>query len=404
MITKKKCILICGYFEKNQEDIIRSRQDAPLDYSANNVQERLIYGMRNETLVSVLSAPSVGRFPKESKVVFFDKLDSSMDIQYVSFNNIWGLRNFSRTVSLKKAIGKLIEKKESQVCSIVVYSVHTPYLEAAVYAKRKKRNIKICLIVPDLPEYINLNKDVSRVYRFAKKYDTEHFYKLCKYVDSYLLFTSEMKKMFDTSGRKVLVSEGFLDDDIFEINEEKRPVVHGKSDVKYIVYTGTTNEKFGVKNLVDAFRGIKGSNYRLVICGSGDTDDYINRCAVFDSRIMALGQVSPSESHLWQLKADILVNPRPNDEDFTKYSFPSKNLEYLASGAPVVAYLLDGMPQEYRNYMFCVEDRGNHVEDIRKTLLKVIENPDNDCKYQKFKTYAKKHLLVSGVAQQLIEG
>ena len=221
MITKKRSILICGYFEKNQEDIIRSRQDAPLDYSANNVQERLIYGLKNRTLVSVLSAPSVGRFPKESKVAFFDKLDSSMDIQYVAFNNIWGLCNFSRTVSLKRAIRKLISKKENQVCSIVVYSVHTPYLEAAVYAKRKNSNLKICLIVPDLPEYMNLNKDVSGLYRFAKKYDTARFYKLCKDVDSYLFFVPEMKKMFDVTGKKVMVSEGFLDDDVFEVNEEK---------------------------------------------------------------------------------------------------------------------------------------------------------------------------------------
>ena len=402
MITKKKALFICGYFEKYQEDIIRSRQDAPLDYSANNVQERLISGMKNQTSVSVLSAPFVGSFPKESKAVFFEKLNSNSDIQYVSFNNIWGLRNFSRTASLKKAVKELM-KNDSQVTYIMVYSVHTPFLEAAVYAKHKNSNVKICLIVPDLPEYINLNKDVSGLYRVVKKYDTSRFYKLCNDVDSYLFFAPEMKKMFDVTGKKVMVSEGFLDDDVFEVNEEKRFAVHGENELKYIVYTGTTNEKFGVKDLIDAFMGMEGENYRLVICGGGDADEYIRRCAVSDKRIMVLGQVSPSESRMWQLKADVLVNPRPNDEDFTKYSFPSKNLEYLASGAPVVAYLLDGMPQEYSEYMFCIEEKGNHVEDLRRAIMKVMENPDNSCKYQKFKVYAKNHVLVSGIIDQLLE-
>ena len=402
MIEKEKKLLLCGYFEKDQEDRIRSRQDAPLDYSANNVQERLICGLKSQTSVSVLSAPFVGSFPKESNAVFFDKLDSNSDVQYVSFNNIWGLRNYSRAFSLKKAIKELI-KNGNQVNYIMVYSVHTPFLEAAVYAKHKNSNVKICLIVPDLPEYINLNKDVSGLYRVAKKYDTSRFYKLCNDVDSYLFFAPEMKKMFDVTGKKVMVSEGFLDDDVFEVNEEKRFAVHGENELKYIVYTGTTNEKFGVKDLIDAFMGMEGENYRLVICGGGDADEYVRRCATSDKRIMALGQVSPSESRMWQLKADVLVNPRPNDEDFTKYSFPSKNLEYLASGAPVVAYLLDGMPQEYSEYMFCIEDKGDHVGDIRRAILKVMEKPDNSCKYQKFKVYAKKHLLVSCIIGQLLE-
>ena len=46
----------------------------------------------------------------------------------------------------------------------------------------------------------------------------------------------------------------------------------------------------------------------------------------------------PSAQSLWP------VNPRQNNEEFTKYSFPSKTMEYLASGVPVVAYKLDGIP------------------------------------------------------------
>jgi glycosyltransferase involved in cell wall biosynthesis len=69
----------------------------------------------------------------------------------------------------------------------------------------------------------------------------------------------------------------------------------------------------------------------------------------------------------WIRKADVLVNPRQNDEAYTKYSFPSKNIEYLLSGNPVVAYMLDGVPEEYRKFMSIVPDDG--VDSLKDTIL-----------------------------------
>lgn len=35
-----------------------------------------------------------------------------------------------------------------------------------------------------------------------------------------------------------------------------------------------------------------------------------------------------------QSESEILVNPRNDNNEFTKYSFPSKVIEYLGSGTP----------------------------------------------------------------------
>ena len=46
-------------------------------------------------------------------------------------------------------------------------------------------------------------------------------------------------------------------------------------------------------------------------------------------------------------QADVLVNPRQNDDEYTKYSFPSKNIEYLrpfAKQNTSNAFILFGMP------------------------------------------------------------
>ena len=78
----------------------------------------------------------------------------------------------------------------------------------------------------------------------------------------------------------------------------------------------------------------------------------------------------------WQKQATVLVNPRQNNEEFTKYSFPSKTMEYLSSGIPVVAYKLDGIPDEYDAYIQYVED--DSIESLKKKLIEVCELSDEE--------------------------
>ena len=52
------------------------------------------------------------------------------------------------------------------------------------------------------------------------------------------------------------------------------------------------------------------------------------------------------------------VNPRPGAADFTRYSFPSKTLEYLDAGKPVLAYRNDGIPPEYDEHLLYISDPG----------------------------------------------
>lgn len=54
--------------------------------------------------------------------------------------------------------------------------------------------------------------------------------------------------------------------------------------------------------------------------------------------------------------ATLLVNSRFTIEEFTKYSFPSKNMEYMASGTPLLTTKLPGMPQEYYPYVFLFDE------------------------------------------------
>lgn len=397
-----KILFICGYFEKNVEKEVIDNAKKTVQFSSNIFQKKLIDGFsKYGDSFEVLSAPFIGSYPNESNIKKFNGFSEDCQYDYVTFINIWGIRNFSRTGSLKRKIENFIEIEDDKKI-IIVYSVHTPFLEAAVYAKKKDSSIKIFLIVPDLPQYMNLNEHITLLYRIGKHFDIRRFNKLNRYVDAYMLLTEYMKQKLCIGEKPYIVIEGIVNEEDF-ITDNKEGSSEKEKDFKYIVYTGKMNEKFGVRDLVDAFMMIESKECRLILCGNGDCDEYIKKSSAIDLRIQPLGQVSSEESHKWQKKADVLINPRPNEDEYVKYSFPSKNIEYLMTGKPVVAYLLDGMPSEYESFMFCIEDSRNHVEDIRKAIVNVMENPDNSSKYQKFKAYARKKLLVSSIIDQLLE-
>ena len=169
------------------------------------------------------------------------------------------------------------------------------------------------------------------------------------------------------------VMEGIATDHYKESGVAK---IESDAQLKTILYTGTLHKKFGVMHLIEAFRLIPNLNYRLIICGSGDSENEIREAAQKDSRIVFKGQCSRAEALGYQQYATVLVNPRMNNEEFTKYSFPSKNMEYLSSGKPLIAYKLDGIPDEYDEYISYVN--GNSTEMLREKIIELCEKSSEE--------------------------
>lgn len=391
-----RVLFLCGVFaEENQQEIIDAAKKT-VEYSANEMQKKLIQGFQEcQCELDVLSAPFIGSYPGASKISKFNGFREAQEkYHYVKFNNVWGIRNFSRAKALKKEVRSFAEHCDKERM-IVVYSPHTPFLEAAVYAKKLDPTIRICLVLPDLPHYMNLNANVSMIYKVAKKVDIGRFEKLNQYVDSYMLLTEAMKEKVDVHEKPYIVAEGIVYNEPLNSNAKQK-------DTKTIVYTGKLNEKFGVKNLVDAFVQIKYQDYRLILCGKGDAEDYIIEKSKKDTRIVYMGQVTPEEANRWILDASVLVNPRQNSEEYTKYSFPSKNIEYLLSGNPVVAYMMEGMPDVYSDFMYVVS--GNTIE----SLVHAIEQAMNDTSENKNSKFCKaseylKTLTAKEIAYRLLK-
>lgn len=368
-------LFLCGAFTINHEMEIINKSKRQVEQAANAFQIKLIDGLllKENVNLSIISAPFIGPYPKSYKDIYFKGFETNSNLnefEYVHFNNIWGLRNFSRTIALRKAIVKFAKLESNSKC-IIIYSPHTPLLEAAVKAKEIDDRIKICLIVPDLPQFMNLSSGSRLLYDLLKKIDIMRFRNLSRKIDSFVILTKEMKSQLRIGERKYLVIEGVAGDSSYNSIYMKK-----KNSNNTIVYTGKLNEIFGVLNLVLAFELIQDINLRLVICGNGELEKTLRDYSKIDSRINFLGQIPITEAKRIIRDATILVNPRQNNELYTKYSFPSKIIDYLSSGNPVIAYKLDGVPEIYDNFLNYVED--NSINSLKNKIEAILNSLNSE--------------------------
>ena len=224
--------------------------------------------------------------------------------------------------------------------------------------------MKIVLIIPDLPEYMGGQK--SFLSEYVHKQNRRFLKKLYFEIDGFVLLTEHMKEMLPIEDKKWTIVEGIFNN-IQDDTEKIDQVIDSK--ISYIFYSGTLAKRYGVMNLVEAFLMLVDTNIRLVICGTGDAENEILDYVKNDKRIIFRGQIPRAEVLKLQRKASLLVNPRTPEGEFTKYSFPSKTMEYLASGVPTLLYKLPGIPDEYYQYCFSLEDLSikalaNKITDI----------------------------------------
>ena len=115
---------------------------------------------------------------------------------------------------------------------------------------------------------------------------------------------------------------------------------------KVVFYSGALDQYGGIELLLGAFALIQDPAVRLWICGKGGNNK-MRQMLQTDSRITFFGCVSEEDLRGLSHQAWVMVNPRPTHEMDNRHNFPSKLLEYLSYGKPVVSTLTPGIAPEY---------------------------------------------------------
>lgn len=340
-----------------------------IDFAAETFQSSLLQGLCSYyPNLKVITAPNITAYPRIKKV-FFPKEEfvlpfSGVKHLFAGFFNILGIKHLSKCLRIRKAIKKTLDREGDN--TIIVYGVHSPFLLALCGIKRS--SYKSCLIVPDLPEFMSGN--TNRLYLLGKKVDGWLIRMGLKKIDSYVLFSPHMKERLPIGDKPNTHMEG-----IFNAVDMTNEHVE-KEKYKTILYTGNISRRMGIPNLIEAFRLIPNPDYRLWIRGNGECKGLVLQAMKEDSRIVYFDPMPKSELFRLQKKATVLINPVFSSQTFTRYFFPSKTMEYLASGTPTIMARLACLPQDYESHLFFLDDES--VEGIKNKIIEVCEKTQTE--------------------------
>ena len=309
----------------------------------------------NSAKVDAVSSRPINR-NVDTRFFFKGEKDSEcgIDYSYVSFVNYSALRKLTVFIN---TFFKVLFKKTEKECAVICDALNIAASFGALFAA-KLRGIKTIGIVTDVPCHRPDNAKVPT----SEKINLW----LMKHFDSYLLLAEQMNEIVNPKNRPYIVLEGHSDIAMKSLENK----LEEKSDKKVCFYAGTLRKIYGIESLVRGFIAADVENTELHIYGDGDFRKELEELSKEHPTVKYMGVAPNSEIVKAELKATLLVNPRPTHEEYTKYSFPSKNMEYMASGTPVLTTKLPGMPKEYDEFVYLIEEET--AAGIEKVLSEVL--------------------------------
>jgi len=307
--------------------------------------------------VHLESAAPVSNFPRFRRIVFRSHRFAVGDVagRSIGFINLLGLKHLTRFVSCLAG-----STTSGQVN--LIHGVHSPFLWFGALCRRL-RGTPYAVILTDPPGVV-LSGD-GRVTAALKRLDVHLVKAALARCDGVVALAPALAADF-APGRPVLLLEGIID---LTDPPVRQP---SSSQPPRLIYAGGLTRSNGVDLLVEAIETI-GTETRLTTYGAGELSTWIAARAAVSDRIDHPRLVTRTEVMHSYGSADLLIQPRPVTHAAAAHSFPSKLLEYLASGTPVLSTGLAGIPDEYRPYVYWIDDDG--ASGLARAVETVLAKP-----------------------------
>ena len=257
---------------------------------------------------------------------------------------------------------------------LFVYAVTSGGCRTAGVLKKLFPKLTTVLIILDAPEFMSPTQE-SLIKRFLKKIDRQIINKYLFTFDKYIVVSPTLIDYMHIDGNKTICVEGTYNDN--EIQVQKKDYKHNGDRV--VLYAGTLKDEKSMKIVINAFllANLKGVVFHIYGFAPSSFEKYLNELSTQYDNIKYLGFCHDRGKLLFEERqADLLLMLRDPNLEYTKYSFPSKLFEFLASGTPVLASKLEGIPEEYYQYLFIAEKFD--AESIAGNLKKIFSMPQAD--------------------------
>lgn len=362
----KHICFLSGFFPDSIYKEILSASTYNMQHAADKLQRSFLSGLSfYYPNLYVVNAPFVGSFPKRYNKYYIPKATiEPFKGTSIGFLNLTAIKQIIIKKKIARELARWVNGLNGEQAVIVVYALVPSRMEAVINIKNRYPNVKVIQIVPDLVQYTS--SPSGRLYFYYHKKNQEKVQHLVNKIDAFILLSKYMAQELRIEHKPYDVIEGISSD----FSAEKYSC-ETKFSTKTILYTGTLAERYGIINLVQAFILLNDPYLQLIICGSGDSENKIKEISLKYPNIIFKGSISNVAVLDLQKRATLLVNPRTPEGDFTRFSFPSKTIEYFQSGTPTLLYRLPGIPEEYYQYCFSIENDYS-VQFLSASLKKIL--------------------------------
>ena len=341
--------------------------------AGNKFLKNLIGGVEAaaEGSAHVISFVPASMFPR-GRQIFFGAgtrvLEDGRRVASVFFINLPVVKQITQALGIFVPLVRWLWANRSSRRVVIVYNVFSPH-SIPVLAATRLLGGKAVAFIADLPhdfyDFRGWRAVLQRIDLFVQA-------RIIAWFDGQVALTQKIIEDFAPGTPALLIEGGVEQSEASMLDPDDRGGKRsGGTRLRTCMFSGTLNDINGVELLLDAFQRIPYPEYRLFIFGRGPLEARIRERAAHDHRIIYGGFLPNAEIGRRQREATVLINPRPSHREITRYTFPSKLLEYMLSGRPVVTTVLPGIPDEYHPFLFLV--REETPEGLAAVIQEVCE-------------------------------
>ncbi len=319
--------------------------------------------------IAVRSLPPFATFPGSKILALGRKKETyygGISGRFLPVINLPGIKQITTLISaFFSVLGWCVKNSREKEKCVLVYGQNA-FIALPQIFLCKLFGVKSCNIITDPIRYVTGYDSAPGWKKLLLKSQWAVMDSLKRKYSAFVFLTEAMVEEYVRGDQPYILLEGIGDVSIFD------PIPAAeKAQPPAVMYAGALTRGFGIPALLQAIAKSQQAA-QFWFFGGGDCEAEIRQAEKNDPRIRFFGKVPWLELLQHMQEASLLVSVKPVGEMHSRYQFPSKIMEYMASGTAVAATRVAGIPQEYFNYVYPI-DRDD-ADGIAEALEKILAN------------------------------
>lgn len=332
--------------------------------AAGKFESGLLFGLKNKLHddLEIITAEPNYSYPKGPLLAKggIYKVNEKLCVKKAAYINLPILKHISLAINLFFKLVAWTMKNKKEQRRTISYNLDTPILQVLTWFQ--KFGVGYYPVICDLPFYDEVYKGRKGVKSKLSQMAYKAQFKYINKTSGSIILNENIE--IDYKLKNCLLVEGGVS------KNDKKIHSSGNNNNKFVIqYCGSIDLFHGSDKLCQLAEMLDKDMFEIVVCGRGVNSESLRQTAERCPVLKYEGVVSQERLMEIQQSADLLIIPHPTSLRQLRYQFPSKLMEYMLNGVPVLMTPLSGLPREYSQHVFTSES--DSTEDFYKKIINI---------------------------------